>query len=380
MDYVVIAAFALWAVLLIVKRLRARKGALETLLFLAVSGVYVADEFAIYHIIDSGILSWVVYGGLAISVFFFKPEWVIPSRVKSDRYERLKKEHIRLEGGFESLRKRFIATIELMRDGMMFRTDDGEMFLTDRLLSVLGETENATTQKAFEKHIHPDDIHGVKDALERLTKKHPGYAFSYRYRTAKGDIWIKERGKLIHYEGKKMIIATAETLDVKRYPHSEVDLLNSMRIDHELPERLQGLNRHKEPYYLVFFELSNIPAINRRYGRDIGDLMMGEFLNKLRYHFVREEHTLYRVTGIRFAMIIRDDRKYQILDRALKHGGDLLNFEMKFGGVEENVYPHFGIQRITMFEEPVDEVIARTTKALDIAMSEDTHENYFVIG
>jgi len=245
---------------------------------------------------------------------------------------------------------------------------------------VIGETENATTQQAYEKHIHADDIHGVKDALNRLTKKHPQYALSYRYRTAKGDVWIKEHGKMILYEGKKMIIATAETLDVKRYPHSEVDLLNSMRIDHELLERLQSLNRVKEPYHLIFFELSNIPAINRLYGRDIGDLMMGEFLTKLRYHFVRDENSVYRITGIRFAMIIRDDRKYQILERALKHGGELLNFEMKFGGVEENIYPHFGIQKITMFDEPVDELVARTTKALDIAISDDTHENYFVIG
>ncbi|MFU8786042.1 MAG: diguanylate cyclase domain-containing protein, partial [Candidatus Izemoplasmataceae bacterium] len=189
----------------------------------------------------------------------------------------------------------------------------------------------------------------------------------------------KENGMMIEYEDRMMIISMNKAIDVKLYPDSEVEVLNQLRIDYEFYEYLQSLNRLKVPYRLVFFELSNIPRINKKYGRDIGDLLMGEFINKIRFNFVKDEKSLFRLSGIRFAMVMKDDRKYDMLERALKHGGDLLNFEMVFGNVKQSVFPYFGIQKISIFDEPIDEMVDRTHKALDIALSDDHQENFFII-
>jgi len=140
------------------------------------------------------------------------------------------------------------------------------------------------------------------------------------------------------------------------------------------------MNTKRKEYTLIYFQLSNIPVINERYGRDMGDLMMGEFISKLIYHFLGDAEALYRITGIRFAMVIEDQRKHGMLKRALEEGGDLVNYTMSFGGTRQSVYPYFGIHTIKVFEEPVDEIAARAEKALNIALDDKTQENYFMIG
>ncbi len=376
----IIAILAGWFLLLVIKLVKARKMALELLLFLGAIGLYVVSVVLEIYVVDKAILTWTVYGGFLISLFFFDASILWLRSPKVNAIKQLRKEHRNVVMGYESLRKRFIATIDLLRDGLAFRSNDGNMFGTDKFIRMIGFENNEFSQASFDKLIHPDDITGYKAAIAKLKKKQPNYEMSYRFKKGNQYIWLKEKGTMIFYDDHTMVISMTKSIDTLRYPETEVEYLNKMKLDHAFLEYLQSLNRLKVPYYVVLLELSNIPAMNEKYGRDIGDLMMGEFINKLRFNFVKDEHSIFRLTGIRFAMVMKDERKFKILERALKHGGDLLNFDMKFGNVHESVYPHFGIQKITMFEEPLDDVINRNKKALEIAISNDTHENYFMIG
>lgn len=376
----IIAILAGWFLLLVIKLVKARKIALELLLFLGAIGLYVVSVVLEIYVVDKAILTWTVYGGFLISLFFFDASILWLRSPKVNAIKQLRKEHRNVVMGYESLRKRFIATIDLLRDGLAFRSNDGNMFGTDKFIRMIGFENNEFSQASFDKLIHPDDITGYKAAIAKLKKKQPNYEMSYRFKKGNQYIWLKEKGTMIFYDDHTMVISMTKSIDTLRYPETEVEYLNKMKLDHAFLEYLQSLNRLKVPYYVVLLELSNIPAMNEKYGRDIGDLMMGEFINKLRFNFVKDEHSIFRLTGIRFAMVMKDERKFKILERALKHGGDLLNFDMKFGNVHESVYPHFGIQKITMFEEPLDDVINRNKKALEIAISNDTHENYFMIG
>ncbi len=369
----------IWFVLLVVKRVVLKSGAFESLLWFIVAGVY-GLNYGVDYNLDT---QFILYGsviGLLITVFFFSPLDVLKKDRHLVKYQDLKDHQKQLVIRSESLRKRFIAMIDLLKDGLAFKSDDGMMFATDFLLEMIGFEDNEFSQIDYEARIHPEDLSMYQNTLRKLTKKNASYEISYRFKRYNIYVWIKESGTLIHYEDRTMILCIVKSIDVKRYPETEVELLNRLRIDHEMLEHLQSLNRMRKPYYLVFIELTNIPAINRKYGRDIGDLMMGEFLNKMRFNFVKEDQSYFRLSGIRFAMVIKDDRKYEILERALKHGGDSLNFAMNFGGIKETIYPSFGVQKITMFDEPIDEILERTTKALDIALDQNTHENYFVIG
>lgn len=369
---------SIWLLIIIIKRFVLKKGLGELILFLLIVIAYGVNTFTDLFTIDQVYFEIALYSFFAITLLFFNASELTKNHI-NEKKEDLKKEVKQLTISYESLRKRFIAMLDLIEEGVSFRSDDGSMFGTEAFIKLLEFDHHEFSQIDYEKNIHSEDIASYSNKLKKLSKKKPTYDMTYRYKTSNGYKWIKEHGTLIYYEDRVMIISLAKSIDVKQYPSSIVEVLNNLKIDHALLETLQSVNRLKTPYRLVFFELSNIPKVNTKYGRDIGDLLMGEFLNKIRFNFVKDEHSMFRLTGIRFAMIIKDDRKYEMLERALKHGGDLLNFEMTFGSVKQSVYPYFGIQKITMFDEPIDEIVERTHKALDIALSEDNQDNYFII-
>ena len=379
MSYQMGIVIVLWLLLLIVKRVVMKQGWVESFVFLTIVGLYGVSVLTEQRILDDEIVEWMVLGGFAITLFLFNI-YRLTHQDNNEEISKLKRDYKQVLTGYESMRKRYISTLELLRDGVSFRSDDGVMFCTDRLIEMLGLEGNELTQHAYEKFVHHDDLNNYEAVMKKLSKRNPVYEMSYRFKKEDNQtLWVKERGSLVFYEDRVMVIALVYPIDVKMFPRSEVEILNGLKVDGELLEHLQSLNRQKEPYHLVYIELRNIPDINRKFGRDIGDLMMGDFLNKLRFNIIKEERSLYRLTGIRFALVIRDERKYVILERALKHGGDLMNFEMRFGNVKQSVYPYFGIQKITVFDEPLDAIMQRTEKALDIALSESSQENYFVI-
>ena len=378
-DYLLYGLSSLWVLLVFFKRLRLKEGWIDTLL--VVASLIVISLHLFTSVLSLPIEPYMVVSmGLLYTLIFVNPLDFFNRDRYLTKFQGLKKEHEALLLRSESLRKRFIALIDLLKDGLAFRSDDGMMFATENLCDMIGFSNNEFSLEEFEARIHPDDLSLYKNTLKKLTKRSEGYEISYRFKKFSQYIWLKEIGSLVYYEDRTMIISMVKTIDVRQYPETAVDVLNSLKLDQEMLETLQSLNRQRKPYYLLIIELSNIPSINQKYGRDFGDLMMGDFLNKMRFNFVKEDQAYFRISGIRFAMVIQDPRKYEILERALKHGGDALNFSMQFGGIKETLFPYFGIQKITMFDEPINELIERTIKALDIALEEHSQENYFVIG
>jgi PAS domain S-box-containing protein len=373
------ALILVWAFLVLIKKQRSKKGDIDLFLLFVTTTSYIA--FIIYDLIELPTLLFnaALYGGLAYTLLMFDIKAVLQKDVNREKLKSLKKDYKALTNRSEMLRKRFIALLERMQDGVLFIMEDGQMFATDQAVNLLGFDENELTYETFLDAMHPED----KEAYLALTSKRKSkndYTAHYRIMTGNSPLWIKESGTKVSHEKRTMTLAIIQSLDVKKYPRTNMDVLNGLKIDQALFERLQTMNSKGKEYTLIYFQLANIPFINERYGRDVGDLMMGEFISKLIYHFLGDAEALFRITGIRYAMVIEDQRKYGMLKRALEEGGDLVNYTMSFGGTRQSVYPYFGIHTVNVFEEPVDEIAARAEKALNIALDDKTQENYFMIG
>lgn len=166
-------------------------------------------------------------------------------------------------------------------------------------------------------------------------------------------------------------------MDIKQFPQSEIDVLNSLSNHQKMYDEMQKLTRLKKPYHLIIIQLTNIPKINEKYGRDVGDLMMGEYLKKTRFNFIKDNVSLYRMGGINFGLIVKDEKKYEILKRALINGGDLLNLKMIFGGITQTIYPNLGISESPYTGKTADKVIEEALEALKISLNENTTENHY---
>jgi GGDEF domain-containing protein len=108
--------------------------------------------------------------------------------------------------------------------------------------------------------------------------------------------------------------------------------------------------------------------------------MIAEYIKQMRYHFARENNTIFRITGIQFAVIISDEQKYANLNRALVSGGDLINVRINIGGIVQVVYPNIGIVKNDPWQTiEISEFISLSNKALEEAIR-NSKQNYSIFG
>lgn len=276
----------------------------------------------------------------------------------------------------ELLRQRFISTIEIMNDGIAFRESDGSIFGTDLYVKYIGLKDNVFTVQDFEKLVVKEDLIHYNNILENTSNKNPIYKVDYRVRKGTDFVWIKEVGKRIVLEKKVSYISTVKRMDIKQFPETEIDVLNGMPGYKNMYDEMQRLVRNKIPYNLVVIQLTNIPRINDKFGRDVGDLMMGEYLKKFRFNFIKDNNSLFRVSGITFGVLIKDNKKMDFLERALTGGGELMNLDMVFGGITQTLYPNLGISESPYKGKTPDIMIEEALKALNVSLKDQSNQNY----
>lgn len=247
-----------------------------------------------------------------------------------------------VSGASELLRHRFISTIELLNDGISFR-DEEFIFGTDQYLEIIGVKSNEFSIQEFENLLIKEDLVQYKMTLEKCSKKYPTYRIKYRVKIGDEIRWVREHGKMIMLNKKRSFISIVKPLELKLYPETDVDVLNNLESDKKMMEEMQQLYRQKLPYHLVIIQLTNVPKINEKYGREFGDLMMGEYLSKIRFKFIKDNKSLFRISGIKFGLIVKEKNKFAVMDRALVGSGELFTMNMKFGGVTQTIFPNLGI-------------------------------------
>lgn len=343
-DYLVIIAIVLWLIygvaIALTKKRKHDYSLYAALICLIGFGYFYFDGSApeLYHTV----YNYATLGLFALWLIVDNVILLFKKNVSEFDFYHLEKELAKIKGESETLRQRFISTIELFKDGIAF-IDEDQIFGSDRYIELFGLEENEFTKKVFESRVIKEDLLQYNMVIDKLTKRNPVYTISYRIKKDNQVLWMKEHGKALYLDKEKHIISIVRPMDVQLFPKTEVDVLNNLPTFKKMYDEMQKLTRTKKSYHLVVIQLSNIPKINEKFGRDFGDLMMGEYLSKLRFKFIKDNRSLFRISGIQFGLLIKDDKKFELLDRALVGTGELLTMRMKFGGVSEVIYPNLGI-------------------------------------
>ena len=376
--YIVIGILSVWVIYDIILKLSNKKKADYN--FIVTFGFILGfGYFYFYKELDSKNFEYYYYALTTtfIAILIIKTLLFTFKRdISEESYSNLVKEIDEINEIADLLQKRFISTIEILHDGMCFKDEGEDFFGTDRFIEIIGLKNNIFSEETFENLIYKDDLVEYKKVLEKLTKKNPIYNTTYRVKNNDDYVWIKEVGRKIVLEKKSSYISIIKPMDIRQFPESEIDVLNQLPGHKKMHEEIQKLTRHGTPFTLIYIRLTNIPKINEKYGRDVGDLMMGEYLKKLRYNFIKDNRSLYREGGINFALIIKDERKVELIDRALQHGGDLFNMKMVFGGITQTLYPNLGVSQSSHDAKNADVIIEEANEALRITLKESYDANY----
>jgi GGDEF domain-containing protein len=337
-------------------------------------------EVVLFDYIDE-----VYYGFLLLVLLFFSITFRSKIRVTKnltdhDFFE-LEKQLESISDTSELLRKRFIHSIELTNEGLIFyETDYSGLYITDQIKNLIDSNKNQLTMDEYVDLIHEEDRKIFLQTIKKVNEKIGTYELKYRIQTLDNYAWIIEKGRVFKHKKIDHIISTFKPVNLKLFPDTLIEELDSLPYEEDLTKTLSNLRKEKQTFYLIMLHLTNIPDVNKRFGRDVGNLMIAEYVKNMRYHFAREKHTLFRITGIQFALVIKDDLKYQNLHRALTSGGDLINLKLSIGGIQQIIYPNLGIVKHDPWSKiDINDLISLSNKALEEAIS-DNKNNYSIFG
>ena len=311
----------------------------------------------------------------------FKSKIKITRNLTDYDFFELEKELEDIKDVSDLLRLRFISTIGLLKEGLIFY-DPGlsDMFITEKAKEIVKKSNSNITVEDYILNIYNEDQTEYRQIIKKVNRKNPNYEVKYRVKRNNGYIWIEEKGKLFTHNKKDYLVSSIRGIDIKLFPETTIHELDSVPSESKLSQYLVQYKKEKAPYYLVLMHLTNIPDINSRFGRDVGNLMIAEYIKKMRYHFAREYNSLFRITGIQFALIIKDEQKYKILKRALVSGGDLINLKLNIGGIQQLVYPNIGIVRCDPWSNyETNDLMVLAQKTLEEAIR-NNKKNYSIFG
>ncbi|QWB99990.1 diguanylate cyclase [Mycoplasmatota bacterium] len=322
----------------------------------------------------------IIFTLIIMSITFRRKIQVTKNLTDYDFFE-LEKELDRIKDVSDLLRKRFIYSIDLLNEGLIFYENDySGLYITDQVKTLVNTNKNQLSMDEFLDLVHLDDQKQYLINLKKLNEKVPSYEMKYRIQAGENYAWVIEKRRMFKHDKSQHIISTFKPVNLKLFPDTMIEELDSLPYEDDLTKTLSLLRKEKQTFYLVMLHLTNIPDINKRFGRDVGNLMIAEYVKNMRYHFAREKNTLFRMTGIQFALIIKDDLKYQNLYRALSSGGDLINLKLSIGGIQQIIYPNIGVVKSDPWSKVnINDLISLSQKALEEAIS-DNKNNYSIFG
>jgi GGDEF domain-containing protein len=245
----------------------------------------------------------------------------------------------------ESIRHKFIATLEISEEGLFYiDIDERTIWASDTLVEMLKLPSNLLDLTDFRRLIEPEDLKKYLAILGELTINKKQYKTSYRLTVDGRYKWFKEKGKrLFEDQNSAIIMGTLNPLKTKHYQASNIDELDDLKDQHDLLVAMKKRFDENKYFQIVVFHLKNMPKINEQFGREIGNMLMAEYIKKMRQTFVTESGDIFRVTGIEFAVLITDPRKIETLSIGIKGNKAFLNLKMQYGSIHTELEVFAGI-------------------------------------
>jgi len=387
-EYLIYISYAIGVILMFLSSIIYKKWRVWKILVLILLG----GAYAIYvfkpewiSFMDSALFleyyGYITYASVILIAMNFTAKVRITQNLTDYDFFEMEKELDEIKSASELLRLRYISTIGLVPDALLFYNDDLEgFFVTEQFQRIIDKKQTEFSLDEYASLIHEDDRSQYVSTIKKVNKKSPAFDLKYRVNRNGVYVWVEERAKIFEFDKKVQLISIIKGIDMKLFPETLIHEIDSLPTEQHLVQYLTQAAKEPEAFYLVMIQLTNIPDINLRFGRDVGNLMIAEYIKKMRYHFAKDLNSIFRITGIQFALIIKEQRKYDVLLRALQSGGDLINLAINIGGIQQVVYPNLGVLK----HEPwstysLNEFVGLASKSLDEAIR-NPKKNYSIFG
>ncbi|TVP84872.1 MAG: diguanylate cyclase [Acholeplasmataceae bacterium] len=245
----------------------------------------------------------------------------------------------------ESIRHKFIATLEISEEGLFYiDLDERTIWASDTLVDMLKLPGNLLDLTDFRRLIESEDLKKYLAILGDLTINKKQYTTSYRVLVDGQYVWFKEKGKrLFEDQNAAVIMGTLNPVKTRHFKASNIDELDNLKDQNDLMVTMNQLFKNNKYFQLKVIHLKNMPKINELHGREVGNMLMAEYIRKLRATFVTEKGDIFRIGGIEFAVLVTDPRKMEVLANGIKSNKTFLNLKMQYGSISVELEVFAGI-------------------------------------
>jgi len=245
----------------------------------------------------------------------------------------------------ESVKHKFIATLEISEEGLFYiDLDERTIWASDALVNMLKLPGNTLDLTDFRRFIEAEDLKKYLALLGDLTVNKKKYSTSFRIMIDGRYLWFKEKGlRLFEDQNNSVIMGTLNPMKTKHYLASNIDELDNLKDHNDMLVSMNKLFNENRYFQLIVIRLKNMPELNETHGREIGNMLMAEYIKKLRTTFVTENGNIFRVSGIDFAITITNPRKMEVLEKGIELRPDFLNLKMQYGSLSAELEVFAGI-------------------------------------
>jgi GGDEF domain-containing protein len=239
------------------------------------------------------------------------------------------------------------------------------IWYSDSLKQLLNKEKNNEGVADYRKLLERNDLIKVNNVIEKLKTKNEIYTVTYRLCLDNVFFWFKETGKLLlENKNNSSIIGVITKIPTKHFSSSELEILDELETYNELLVNLNSLVKERKFFNLVTVKILNLKEINNLTSRDIGNLCLASFIDKIQKAFSKN---IYRISGTTFSFFITNASITNGLKQSIYNNPNFFDIKVNYGSVDTVLNVAAGISVFPSDTSSVEDIYSYSIFALNIA-------------
>lgn len=268
------------------------------------------------------------------------------------------------------LTDKFVSLLEVSQEMILFSNlAEQTIWINDRARSELGFSDNQININNFRQLVEPGDLANYDKHLASLTPDNPTYSVKYRINSNGGLYWYEDTGKKIFTKDNVVVVATIKKINTNHFWKTGFDKLDALEGETEMIVKMNELIKEHYYFNVVYLKINNLAEVNQNHGRQAGNLLIAQYIEKLNLAFISDRSQIFRITGSTFAIIITDPRKMDSFKIGARQKSDYLNLVLKMGSIEMFADVYAGIAVFKKDSLYPEELMKKASQALEFALN-----------
>lgn len=281
------------------------------------------------------------------------------------------------ERALTSIQYKFITSLELTDEGIFFNDlSENSIWGNDIWVKDLGMNSNTVSILDYKALIYEEDKSFYISKLKELTPDNPTYEMRYRLKINGTYQFIYEKGKRIFEDpNSNVILGYAKRIDANYFEKTNISVIDNVLDMNCFYQDAKKLYDERHVFSLICINLTNLPEINKEFGRDVGNIVMGEYLKHIKQNFQSQSSNLYRRGGLVYYLTITDGRKMELFKKSLLTNQNSLDMTIMVGGAKVTLKVNLGIAESISDGLNPEELLNNVEKAINVSLDKNYQAN-----